>query len=86
MSNRLTFEINNAYNFTFTKFHENRLIIDGVINEKHALLVSFVLNYIVGWMELAVDWFVLSEKINVFQHCGDRERSWPQGLKNVHNF
>ena len=48
MSNRLAFEINNAYNFTFTKFHENRLIIDGVINEKHALLVSFVLNYIVG--------------------------------------
>ena len=23
----------------FTKFHENRLIIDGEINEKHALLV-----------------------------------------------
>ena len=24
----------------FTKFHENRLIIDGKINEKHALLVE----------------------------------------------
>ena len=24
----------------FTKFHENRLIIDGEINEKHALLVE----------------------------------------------
>ena len=24
----------------FTKFHENWLIIDGEINEKHALLVS----------------------------------------------
>ena len=24
----------------FTKFHENRLIIEGEINEKHALLVE----------------------------------------------
>ena len=24
----------------FTKFHENRLIIDGEVNEKHALLVE----------------------------------------------
>ena len=24
----------------FTKFHENRLIIDGEINEKHALLLN----------------------------------------------
>ena len=39
----------NAYNFTFTKFHEIRLIIDGVINEKHALLCSSVLMYSVGW-------------------------------------
>ena len=29
-----------------TKFHENRLIIDGEINEKHALLVSCGLRYI----------------------------------------
>ena len=30
----------------FTKFHENRLIIDGEINEKHVLLVSCGLRYI----------------------------------------
>ena len=70
----------------FTKFHGNRLKIDGVVNEKHALLVSSVLMYSVGWMELALDWFVLPEKINVFQHGGDREQSRPQGLKYVHNF
>ena len=29
----------------FTKFHENRLTIDGEINEKHALLVSCGLRY-----------------------------------------
>ena len=29
--------------------------------------------------------FVLPEKINVFQHGGDRERSRTQGPKNVHN-
>ena len=63
------------------KFHENRLIIDGVVNEKHALLVSSVLMCSVGWMELTLDWFVLPEKINVFQHGGD----WEQGLKYVHN-
>ena len=48
------------------KFYENRLIIDGVVNEKHALLVSSVLMCSVGWMELTLDWFVLPEKINVF--------------------
>ena len=37
------------------KFHENRFIIDEVLNEKHALLVSSVLMYSVGWMELALD-------------------------------
>ena len=46
---RHVIEFQSAYNFTFTKFHENRLIIDGVINEKHALLVSSVLMYSVGW-------------------------------------
>ena len=29
--------------------------------------------------------FVLPEKINVFQHGGDRERCRPQASKNVHN-
>ena len=32
----------------FTKFHENQLITDGEINEKHALLVSCGLRYIVS--------------------------------------
>ena len=45
----------NTNNFTFIKFHENRLIIDGVVNEKHALLVSSVLMGSVGWMELTLD-------------------------------
>ena len=47
-------------------------------NEKHALLVSSVLMCSVGWMELTLDWFVLPEKINVFQHGGDWEQSWPK--------
>ena len=70
----------------FAKFHGNRLIIDPVINEKHALLVSFVLMYSVGWVELVVDWFIFPQKINVFQHGGDWERSRPQCLNNVHKF
>ena len=37
------------------KCHENRLIIDGVVNEKHALLVSSVLMCSVGWMKLTLD-------------------------------
>ena len=56
MSNGLTFEILNIIlrnsrdiwillKNDFTKFHENRLIIDGEINEKHALLVSCGLRY-----------------------------------------
>ena len=31
----------------FTKFHENRYMIDGEINDKHSLLVSSGLRYIV---------------------------------------
>ena len=33
----------------FTKFHENRLVIDGEINEKHALLVVCGTGYSVVW-------------------------------------
>ena len=52
MSNGLTFAILHIYNFTkflpmlahalemsCTKFHENRMIIDGEIDEKHALQI-----------------------------------------------
>ena len=43
----------------FTKFHENRLIIDGEIKEKHALLVScgpgfIVLAYGMPWYSVVL--------------------------------
>ena len=45
----------------FTKFHENRLIIDGEINEKHALLVECEVSFthLKLWVAVVVDNLIL---------------------------